>query len=221
VVLIMPIAAQPIIRRAQIDLQDPDGVRWPASELVDALNQGQRAIVMARPDQTARYQDMALAAGVRQALPAEFAALIDVPRNAGGRRRTITKVDQLMLDQCAPDWQGLQAVLEVEHFMHDLREPRTFLVYPPVRQGVQVQITASAYPTDVPAPGGAASSTVTGSIGLPDQWERALLHYVMFRALSKDAEFGGNAAQATAHYGLFTAELGTQLQSTSTVAPTS
>ena len=47
------------------------------------------------------------AAGTRHTLPAAAASLIDIPRNAAGRKRAITKVDQGLLDATVRDWQGM------------------------------------------------------------------------------------------------------------------
>jgi len=46
-------SARSIIQDAQVALQDIDGIRWPASELVRHLNRAQRDIQTARPDTTA------------------------------------------------------------------------------------------------------------------------------------------------------------------------
>lgn len=69
--------------------------------------------------------------------------------------------------------------------------------------------------------GGAAASTVTGNINLPDEWANALRYYVLYRAWSKDAEYGGNPQLAAANLQLFRGELGEQLESAATVSPKS
>ena len=216
----MPSPAQPIILAAQDELQDPAGVRWPATELVQHLHEGQRAIAQKRPDTTATVATFSPAApGARHTLPAAAASLIDIPRNAAGRKRAITKVDQVLLDATVRDWQGMAPAAEVLHFMHDLREPRVFLTYPPASTAAALELVYSAYPAATATAGGAAASTVTGNIGLPDEWATALRYYVLFRAWSKDAEYGGNPQLAATNYGLFKAELGEQLESAATVAP--
>ena len=216
----MPSPAQPIILAAQDELQDPAGVRWPATELVQHLHEGQRAIAQKRPDTTATVVTFAPAApGARHTLPAAAASLIDIPRNAAGRKRAITKVDQVLLDATVRDWQGMTPSAEVLHFMHDLREPRVFLTYPPAAATTSLELVYSAYPASTPTASGATASTVTGNIGLPDEWATALRYYVLFRAWSKDAEYGGNPQLAATNYGLFKAELGEQLESAATVAP--
>ncbi|MBP6618099.1 MAG: hypothetical protein KA195_09020 [Burkholderiaceae bacterium] len=216
----MPSPAKPIILAAQDELQDPAGVRWPATELVQHLHEGQRAIAQKRPDTTATVVTFSPAApGARHTLPAAAASLIDIPRNAAGRKRAITKVDQVLLDATVRDWQGMTPSAEVLHFMHDLREPRVFLTYPPASTAAALELVYSAYPAATATAGGAAASTVTGNIGLPDEWATALRYYVLFRAWSKDAEYGGNPQLAATNYGLFKAELGEQLESAATVAP--
>ena len=216
----MPSPAQPIILAAQDELQDPAGVRWPATELVQHLHEGQRAIAQKRPDTTATVVTFSPAApGARHTLPAAAASLIDIPRNAAGRKRAITKVDQVLLDATVRDWQGMTPSAEVLHFMHDLREPRVFLTYPPASTAAALELVYSAYPAATATAGGAAASTVTGNIDLPDEWATALRYYVLYRAWSKDAEYGGNPQLAATNYGLFKAELGEQLESAATVAP--
>ena len=216
----MPLPAKTIILAAQDELQDPAGVRWPATELVQHLHEGQRAIAQKRPDTTATVVTFSPAApGARHTLPAAAASLIDIPRNAAGRKRAITKVDQVLLDATVRDWQGMTPSAEVLHCMHDLREPRVFLTYPPASTAAALELVYSAYPAATATAGGAAASTVTGNIDLPDEWATALRYYVLYRAWSKDAEYGGNAQLAVTNYGLFKAELGEQLESAATVAP--
>lgn len=217
----MTTTAQSIVRDAQTALQDPDGVRWPASELVVHLNRGQRDIQVARPDTTATLTTMALVAGFKQALPDAAAMLIDIPANASGER--ITKTDLLMLDAVEPSWRKRSPAAVVRHFMHDARTPRSFFVYPPARAGASVDIEFSAFPQDVAAPGGdgKTAATVAGVTSLGDQWGTALLAMVLHYAYAKDAEFGGNAGLAAAYLQRAQGVLGVELQSSATVAPQS
>lgn len=215
----MPTTAQSIIREAQTALQDLDGIRWPASDLVRYLNRAQRDVQLARPDATAVIEPLALAAGHRQDIPEAAAALIDIPCNTGGR--SITKVDVAVLDASAAAWRALPQKGVITHFMHDLRTPRRFDVYPPALDGTQVDIEISAYPEDVPEPtgDGKAFDTVTGDIGLRDQWGTALLSMVLHYAYAVDAQYGGNAGLSAAYLQKATALLGTQAQSSTAVAP--
>ena len=80
----MPIAAQSIIRRCVETLQDTTSIRWPVAELVRYLNDGQREIIVHRPDAMVTNAAQALVAGSRQAIPSNGTKLIDVVRNTGG-----------------------------------------------------------------------------------------------------------------------------------------
>lgn len=210
--------AASIVLRAQTALQDASGVRWPATELVGHLNDGQRELSRLRPDLTAALRTLTLVEGFYHALPAEYAALISIPNNTTGTRKRITKVDLMQLDAVDPAWRNKTPAATVLHFMHDMRDPRSFYVYPPVAAGTQVTAAVSEYPTDVPAPTGATSTTVSGNVAFTDQWADALLNFVLYKAYSKDAEFGGNAQLAASYLGLFNAAVGSQLQSATAVA---
>ena len=64
----MTVAAQTIIKQVQLELQDPTGVRWPATDLVTILHAGQLAILTKRPDQNAVTATLVPVAGARQTL---------------------------------------------------------------------------------------------------------------------------------------------------------
>lgn len=217
----MTTPAQTIIFDAQTFLQDVSGTRWPAYELVQNLNRAQRDIQTARPDTTAVMTTMNLVSGYKQSIPATAAALIDIPSNITGER--ITKVDLLTLDSVESAWRKRNGSTAVKHFMHEVRNPRVFLVYPPATASSQVDIDLCLYPIDVEAPTGDGKSyqTVTGNISLADQWSTALLFSVLHYAYAKDAEYGGNAALSSAYLQRAQGILGVELQSSATVAPTS
>lgn len=213
--------AKTIIRKVAASLKDAKGTRWPAPELVQYLNDAQRAIVARRPDASAVTQEVTLTQGPRQVLPAEAATLIDVPRNATGRKRQITKVDQRILDATSPAWYSAALSEEIKHFMHDPRDPRVYLVFPPARPTARVELQYAARPADVALPLGSTFAAVTGNCALDEEWADAIYHFILYRAYYKDAEFGANAAMATAQLGLYKAELGEPLQSSAVVAATS
>lgn len=216
----MTTTARSIIERAHTILSDLDGVRWPAYELVGWLNDAQVQYLVKRPDQKVTTAAVNLVAGFRQTIPVAAMALQDIPNNAAGNKRRIDKINMWTLDAVAPNWRSSTPSTEIRHFMHDLREPRVFQVYPPAAVGASVDMTYTAYPTNLTIPvDGALASTVTGNIDLPDHAADALLYYVLFKAYSKDAEFGGNSNTAAGYLALFNAAAESQLQSTSNVAP--
>lgn len=216
----MTTTARSIVERAHVQLQDADGIRWPAYELVAWINDAQRAYLVQRPDQKCTTQAVGLVAGFRQTIPATAMVLMDIPNNSTGAMRRITKVDMTTLDATLPAWRSSTPSAQVTHFMHDLREPRVFQVYPPAAVTAQVDMTYGLYPVDVPVPDmGLPASTVTGNLDLPDHAAEAVLNFVLHKAYSKDAEFGGNSQLAAGYLALFNAAVGSQLQTTGTVAP--
>jgi hypothetical protein len=215
----MAVSAQTIIRDAQAVLVDLAGTSYPASALVRYLNAGQVMIAVNRPAQTATTQTFVPAAGADQVLPAEALALIDIPRNTAGARLAIRRVDQAKLDAAVPGWYGMAGSAVIQHFCYDLTKPRQFLLYPPALTSASVQMTVSLYPVNVAAPSGdgRSFSTVSGVIGLTDQWQEALLQYVLHRALAEDLSDAKNAALSAAHLAKFNALVGIALPASKAV----
>lgn len=219
----MPIAAQSIIRRVVETLQDTTSIRWPVAELVRYLNDGQREIIVHRPDAMVTNAARALSAGSRQSLPADGTKLIDVVRNSAGNKRSIRLCSREILDAQSPGWHNLAGVTEIVHFMFDPRDPTTFYVYPPAAaSGASVDLVYSALPSDVAEPAAGADYTaVSGNISVPDIYGNVLQDYILYRAYMKDSDYAGNGQRATAHYGAFANALGIEIKGTVMVAPTS
>lgn len=217
----MTIAAQSIIRRVVETMQDNTSVRWPVAELVRYLNDGQREVVLYRPDSMVTNATIALASGAKQALPANGSKLIDVIRNTSGTKRSVRMTVRNILDTQSPNWYNLTGVTEILHYMYDPRDPKVFYVYPPAAaSGASVEVVYSAYPTDITEPAdGALYSAVTGNISLPDIYGNVLADYILYRAYTKDSEYAGNAQRAQAHYAAFQAALTTEMAGTTGVAP--
>lgn len=201
----MPLTEASITTRAADLLFDASNVTWPLAELRRWLNSGVRAIAEKRPDAVAVVSPHQLAPGVRQTLPTGGARLLDVTRNLGsngltvGRAVRICEMEHLQAYQ--PTWAQDTAATEVQNFMYDERYPRTFYVYPPAHATtpVYVELIYAGIPNETTGP--------TDPLPIHDQWENALLDYVMFRALSKDAELGALNQAAVAHQQAFVAAL--------------
>lgn len=219
----MPLTAQSIVRRVVETLQDTTSIRWPVSELVRYLNDGQREIIIHRPDSMVTNAAHTLSAGSRQTLPANGAKLMDVVRNSAGNRRSVRLCAREILDSQSPGWHNLTGVTEILHFMFDPRDARTFYVYPPAAaSGASVDIVYTALPSDVVEPAAGSDYTaVTGNISVPDIYGNALQDYILYRAYTKDSQFAGNAQRAQAHYAAFANALGIEIKATVAVAPTS
>lgn len=218
----MALTAQSIIRRAVETLQDSTSIRWPINELVRYLNDGQREVVLYRPDAMVTGTTITCAAGTKQSLPANGAKLIEVVRNSatGSLKKAVRMVNREILDAQTPNWHSLTGSIDILHFMYDVRDPKVFYVYPPATIAATLDIVYSAYPTDVVEPAdGSLYTSVAGNISLPDIYGNVLLDYILYRAYTKDADYAGNAARAQAHYQAFGGALGTEIKSTMSVAP--
>ncbi len=217
----MSIAAQALIRRVVETLQDTTSIRWPVAELVRYLNDGQREIIVHRPDAMVTNASVSLASGTKQSLPANGAKLIDVVRNSAGNKRAIRMCAREILDAQSPGWHNLSGVTEIVHFMFDPRDPKVFYVYPPAAtSGASVDLVYSALPTDIAEPAaGTDFAAVTGNISVPDIYSNALQDYVLYRAYTKDSQYAGNEARAQARYAAFANALGIEIKATVAVAP--
>lgn len=208
----MALTVAQLITSAALELQDENHIRWTRPELLEYFNAGQRAVAQARPDQVVQDVEIALEAGWQQTLPEGTLALIDISSNATGQHGRITKVKQWQIDAIVGNWRAMPQSLAVLHYMHDIRVPSEFLVYPPARAGALVRAQVAALPSDL--------GSESGDPSLPLLWLDALRNYMLFRAWSKDAEFGGNTQLAAAHLQLFNNALGVQAQASTQVAPT-
>lgn len=231
----MTIYAQSLVRRAQDTSQDNTSIRWPLRELVRYLNDGQREIVLYRPDSMSTNATVALVAGSKQALPANGTKLIEISRNNNGTtKRAVRLVNREILDSQSPGWHSITGVTEILHYMYDPRDPKTFYVFPPAAGATaSLDIVYSANPTDIAVPADGASlptdstadnsapTVVLGTISVPDIYANALVDYMLYRTYSKDADYAGNAARAQAHYAVFANTLGIEIKATMAVAPVS
>lgn len=216
----MPISAQSLIHRCVDTLQDNTSIRWPVDELVRYLNDGQREVILHRPDALTIYIEVDCQPGTRQTLPPNGAKLVEVTRNAVGTRRAVRLVNRTVLDAQTPGWHTHTGTLEILHYMFDPREPRAFYVYPPAAVGARLDVVFSAYPTDIVEPGeGALHTAVTGVVALPDIYGNVLADYVLYRAYLKDSEYAGNMQRAIAHYTAFANALGLEARATVGVGP--
>jgi len=220
------VLASNIIGRARTIFQDDTAVRWPDAECLGWLNDGQREIVILRPEANVVNATMALVAGTKQTIPAIGVQLIDVVRNmtgvgnatAGG---VVRLVDREVLDSTIPTWHSDPAAAngEVQHYIFDGRDPKTFYVYPQASGTNGVEIIYSASPTDVVGAGVGGVLNGTEVITLDGIYANALLDYILYRVYSKDADYSGNASRAVSHYTAFNASLGLKIKSDTMINP--
>lgn len=206
-----------LINRASVILQDPTFTRWPAAELQDWLNDAQKEIVLHRPDAMAVNAALTVGSGLtidssKQSLPAAALRLISVIRNvaATSAKKAIRRIERQILDDQIPDWHAKASSINVEHYIYDDRDPKTFYVYPPPATLASIEVVYSSVPAAI-ALGAFDGSDVT-VIGLDDVYANAIVDYMLYRAYSKDAEYAGDSNRAMAHYNAFLASLGVKSQ---------
>lgn len=220
----MPIAAREVIKRGVTTTQDTTSIRWPIDEWVRYLNDGQREIMVHRPDAFNKSAVVTCVNGSKQSLPAGGVKLIDVRRNAGAEsQRAVRMCHREILDAQLPNWHAQPPAREIVHFMYDVREPKVFWVYPPARANeAKLEINYSVAPTDILEPNaGGTYADVIGDIAVDDIYANALLDYMLYRVYSKDADYAGNSARASAHYAAFANALGVEIKTTVALARTS
>ncbi len=185
-----------IISKVQTILQDTTGIRWPEAELLGWINDGQREIVLYKPNAFVKNSSVKLVTGTKQSIPDDGVQLIDVVRNMGttgtaaGSAIRITMRE--ILDSQVPNWHSLTASSVVKHYMYNPLDPRNYYVYPPqpaVNQGY-VEVIYAAAPTD---------ATLNSVITLDDIYQTVLTDYALYRAYSKDTEFAADQNRAAAH----------------------
>lgn len=209
------ILASAILSKAAIILQDTANVRWPMSEMLGWLNDGQREVCILRPELSVTLGNITLVAGTKQTLPTAGLALMRVIRNMGVGGSTpgyvLRPVPFEFLDAQVPDWHTQTQVTALKHYVYDSRVPKTFYVYPPSVVNNQIEAVYSVAPTDV-----ASTST---AITLDDIFATPLLDYVLYRGYSKDIEVAGNMERAAAHHGNFTGAVTATKGTTAAAAP--
>lgn len=148
------VTASSILTKAETLLQDTTHIRWPEAELLLWLNDGQREVGIARPDVCSRIVSAALVAGTKQTIPSDGTALIKVLRNMGSDGLTpgaaIRKVPMELLDSSTPNWHSATQVAAPQHFMTDVRAPKTYYVYPPANGTGKVELLYAAPPVEIP-----------------------------------------------------------------------
>lgn len=201
------ITGQSLIQKVQTLIYDTTGVRWTSSELLGYLNDGQREVVLLRPEACVSNTALQLSPGsTKQSLPANGVSLIDVTRNMGAAGstpgRVVRIVSREILDAQYPTWHSdTNTGGDIRHYTYDPRDPKTFYIYPKAPATAwYIEIIYAATPVD--------TNDAGAVIGVDDIYANALIDYVLYRAYSKDAEYAQNAQLAVAHYTAFSNSLG-------------
>lgn len=215
------IKVREIIYRVEDILQDSN-IRWPRLELQRWLNEAYLSILLLRPDANAQSGTFTCVAGTRQILtstPGGFPSalrLMDIVRNLtpASRKRVVRHVSRSILDDQRPDWHTESETINVQHFMFDPRLPKEFLVYPPAQAGTQLEVAYSSpiEPHTLTEAGLDPDTDTVEYMKLDDVYLAPVIDWILYRAYSKDAEYGANDARAQGHFQAFSQALTVKAQ---------
>lgn len=220
------IKVREVIKRVEDVLQDSN-VRWPRIELQNWLNESYLQIVQLRPDSNAKTGTFTCVAGTRQTITTGFASalrIIDIVRNlaSASDKKVVRLINRSVLDDQRPAWHTDTATVNIQNYTFDVRQPKSFFVYPPATTAAQLEVVYADLPTAhaLSAANLDPASSSSDVILIDDTYVSAILDWILYRAFSKDAEFAANAARAGAHYQTFMSSIGTKTQSDVASAPT-
>lgn len=217
-----------VISRVEAILQDTN-VRWPRVELQKWLNESYLSIVLLRPDANAVCATFTCAAGTKQELTASSGGfpsalrLLDITRNmlSSSDKKVVRVVARSVLDDQRPSWHAETQSANIQHYTYDPRNPKQFYVYPPATSTAELEVIYAD------APGSHSLSEAqlhpdTGStevIKLDNTYLSPITDWILYRAYSKDAEYGANEQRAASSFQTFNAAIGTKTQVDAAVTP--
>jgi len=206
-----------LISRAEIITQDKTSVRWPKAEWLNWYNDAILFVVNRRPDKSAKTVDFIVdETNTRQALPDDALALFTITRNIVSGR-PIRQLSRNQLDDQYDDWHS-HTDAEIDHFVYDERDPRTFYIYPrPTATGHKIEIMYPFAPAASPIANFETDITV---IAVDDSFLNPILDFMLYRAYSKDADYAENGQRAVAHLNAAETSVGTKTQADSAMAKT-
>lgn len=230
-----------VLFRVSTQLQDvsPQFKSWTERELVDWLNDAQKAIAKYMPFACARVDAIKLKPGTKQSIeiiastdikPGDGSAaaqvfgnfLNDVIRNMGADGltpgRAVQVVARDMLDASNPDWHSAPAKAKIENYTFDIRTPKVFYVSPPVgATPVWAEVSFIADPAVIPNTGTAEAplygmdGASAATITIDDKYTDDAVNYVLARAQLKDADYAMAPGGAASYAQLFINSINAQV----------
>jgi len=130
-------------------------------------------------------------------------------------------VNRAILDDQRPGWHAETGSINVQHWMFDPRQPKEFFVYPPATTSAELEVVYTApvgehTMLEEQLDPGSADPTV---ILLDDLYAGPIVDWMLYRAYSKDAEYGENQARAAGHFQAFSATISAKNATDSAVDP--
>lgn len=200
-----------VIAQAETIIQDKTNTRWPKQEWLDWFNGAVLAVIGLRPDANIGNSAVTLDPDTAmQSIPPDGLKLINVLCNVDTGNQ-IRRIDKRMLDDQVDNWYT-QTGSDVEHYVYDDRDPKTFWVYPNVTGTHNVRIIYSRAPEKVEINDDSFDGNQT-VLPIDDSYMNPILDFMLYRAYSKDADYANNAQRAIGHLEAFRMALGEKTQS--------
>lgn len=209
--------AKTIIDKASVLLGDVAATRWTTAELLGWLNDGQRELVTLAPQTNIKNVPLHLVSGIKQSLPSDAIILLDIPYNSGSAGTTVGTVinhvpKEIMLKRI-PGWTATLPSSVVKHYIYSASDPLIFYIYPPQPTATKyVECVYSAVPALI------ANATAGTKITLDDQYQNALLDYLLYRSFSKDTDSANQTARGTEYYKMFISAIASKMGVDSTLS---
>ncbi len=183
---------QDIIDRARITLNDLGAIRSDDPELLKWVNDALDAAHTLSPRQFYMVGEITCTAGetIQRVCINGAGEIIDVIRVKGGN--AVTKMNKASLDSFMPAWHQATAAA-AQHWQRVENDPIRFYLYPPAPANQVLEILY------LPSP---AEYAIGDTLPLPNAFMPAIHDFVVFRAQSKDDDFG-EPEKSTAFLKLF------------------
>jgi len=219
------LSARVILEAASGLLLDEQNVRWSLPELTGYLNEGIKALVLAKPSASTRSIAVPLVEGTLQYVPQTGTPsplrILSITRNlasAGDPRiggRAIRATKRSLLDAQEPNWHQSKYVKfrkDVRQYTFDEENPLEFYTYPGNDGSGVVEAVVSVLPAPVAATG---DDSLIGSydvpVGVQAIYQAPLTDYVCYRAQIKD-DVAANTGRSAIHYQSFATAIGLKIQ---------
>lgn len=168
-----------IIQRARAVLQDAGATYWPDTEMLLWVADGRARMFELRPDLYEADQEITLAAGASQSVPAGTRFLRLLSNVTHKDKREITVASGALLARHRPAWRSQKQSDDIRHYVYSETAPDRFEVYPPAIDATKVVASLAVAPADV--------STLTDDL-TEGTLASALVDYVLMRAFQKESD---------------------------------
>ncbi|MBO9492078.1 hypothetical protein J7384_17080 [Endozoicomonas sp. G2_1] len=197
-----------VISQAETIIQDKTNTRWPKQEWLDWFNGAVLAVIGLRPDANIANEEYDTTGGQSlQTLPASGLRLINVVYNVGTGKQ-IRRIEKRMLDDQVDNWYNASGS-DVDHYVYDDRDPKSFWIYPTPASSHKLRIIYSEAPSSITI---SNFTTDTQVLPIDDSYMNPILDHMLYRAYSKDADYAENASRAAQHMQAFQVALGAKTE---------